>query len=167
MRRSQSVLLTEMALVPLPSMVCITLLLYPAAVLTPLAEFRGPGVHHNFDDSDSGYDVDVDSRSKAVGGNNQRGRIILLGDGTEVLTDADDTTEMFDQGEEDKDLESQVSRGQVVINPEGNASGHDSLPEKLDVTDPTYKAVANKVHANTTEPVVSVVPETNPEAKDQ
>ncbi|CAL3967833.1 unnamed protein product, partial [Diplocarpon coronariae] len=30
-------------------------------------EFRGPGVHHNFDDSDSGYDVDVDSKSKAFG----------------------------------------------------------------------------------------------------
>lgn len=145
----------------------IILLLHPTAGLTQLAEFRGPGVHHNFDDSDSGYDIDVDSRLKAVGGNNQRGRIILLGDGTEVLTDSDDTAEMFDQGEEDKDLESQVSRGQVSINPEGNATGQDPLPEKLDVTNPTYKAVADKVRANTTEPVVSVVPETTAEAKDQ
>ena len=39
----------------------------------------------------------------------QQGRIILLGDGTEVLTDSDDT-EMFDHDEEDKDLESQVSK---------------------------------------------------------
>jgi protein phosphatase 2C family protein 2/3 len=54
-----------------------------------VAEFRGPGVHHNFDDSDSGYDVDMDQK-KSFGGN-QRGRIILLGDGTEVLTDSDDT----------------------------------------------------------------------------
>jgi protein phosphatase 2C family protein 2/3 len=142
------------------------LLLRRATVLTSLAEFRGPGVHHNFDDSDSGYDVDVDSRLRAAGGNNQRGRIILLGDGTEVLTDSDDTAEMFDHGEEDKDLESQVARGQVV-GQELNAQTPDALPEKLDVTDPTYKAVADKVHANTAGPVISVVSETTPEANDK
>ena len=38
-----------------------------------------------------------------------KGRIIFLGDGTEVLTDSDDT-EMFDNTEEDKDLASQVSK---------------------------------------------------------
>ncbi|PVH85335.1 protein phosphatase-like protein 2C [Cadophora sp. DSE1049] len=74
--------------------------------------FRGPGVHHNFDDSDSSHDVDMDSKSKSFGGN-QRGRIILLGDGTEVLTDSDDT-EMFDRSEEDRDLASQVSKGQAT-----------------------------------------------------
>ncbi|TPX15722.1 uncharacterized protein E0L32_000056 [Thyridium curvatum] len=71
------------------------------------AEFRGPGVHHNFDDSDSGYDVDMDNKGKPFGIGGYRGRIIFLGDGTEVLTDSDDT-EMFDQ--ENKDLESQVSK---------------------------------------------------------
>lgn len=91
------------------------------------AEFRGPGVHHNFDDSDSGYDVDMDQKSKPFGGN-QRGRIILLGDGTEVLTDSDDT-EMFDHGDEDRDLESQVHKGQV--------------PDKL--TEPEVKSVADTV----------------------
>ncbi|KAK3941246.1 phosphatase 2C-domain-containing protein [Diplogelasinospora grovesii] len=75
------------------------------------AEFRGPGVHHNFDDSDSGYDVDSDSRhGKGFGLGGYRGRIIFLGDGTEVLTDSDDT-EMFDNSEEDNDLVSQVSKG--------------------------------------------------------
>ena len=38
-----------------------------------------------------------------------KGRIIFLGDGTEVLTDSNDT-EMFDNTEEDKDLASQVSK---------------------------------------------------------
>jgi protein phosphatase 2C family protein 2/3 len=82
---------------------------------TPAAEFRGPGVHHSFDDSDSGYDVDTDSRSRPFGNNNgsgpggYRGRIIFLGDGSEVLTDSDDT-EMLDNSEEDKDLASQVSK---------------------------------------------------------
>lgn len=73
---------------------------------------------------------------------------------------------MFDQGEEDKDLESQVTRGQVVTGKDANATSTDALPEKLDVTDPTYKAVADKVHAST-EPVVSVVSEAAPEAKDK
>ncbi|KAI2624994.1 PP2C-domain-containing protein [Hypoxylon sp. NC1633] len=73
------------------------------------AEFRGPGVHHNFDDSDSGYDVDSENKSKSFGGGGHKGRIIFLGDGTEVLTDSEDT-EMFDNSEEDKDLASQVSK---------------------------------------------------------
>lgn len=74
------------------------------------AEFRGPGVHHNFDDSENDYENDVEQkggRNFGIGG--YKGRIIFLGDGTEVLTDSDDT-EMFDNAEEDKDLESQVSK---------------------------------------------------------
>lgn len=66
-----------------------------------LAEVRGPGVHHNFDDSDSEY-MDTDRKQS-------RGRIILLGDGSEVLTNSDNT-EMFDQSEENQDLENQVSK---------------------------------------------------------
>jgi len=37
------------------------------------------------------------------------GRIILLGDGTEISTDAPDS-EMFDHEDEDKDLDSQVDK---------------------------------------------------------
>lgn len=96
------------------------------------AEFRGPGVHHNFDDSDSGYDMDSDQKSKGLGGN-QRGRIILLGDGTEVLTDSDDT-EMFDQSEEDKDLDSQVGKSQKT----------NAIPEELP-TEPKYQGVVDEV----------------------
>jgi len=102
------------------------------------AEFRGPGVHHNFDDSDSGYDVDMDQKLKSFGGN-QRGRIILLGDGTEVLTDSDDT-EMFDHGEEDKDLASQVPKGQTVAEPEAATSS-----EKAESKEPKYQAVPDKI----------------------
>lgn len=75
------------------------------------AEFRGPGVHHNFDDSDSGYEVDNEHRNKSITIGGTRGRIIFLGDGTEVLTDSGtDDTEMFDNSEEDKDLDSQVAK---------------------------------------------------------
>jgi protein phosphatase PTC2/3 len=66
-----------------------------------VAEFRGPGAHHNYDDSDSGYDMDMSK------GSENKGRIILLGDGSEALTGPDDAA-MFDHDDEDKDLESQV-----------------------------------------------------------
>ncbi|KAH0442736.1 protein phosphatase 2C [Colletotrichum camelliae] len=84
------------------------------------AEFRGPGVHHNFDDSDSGYDVDLENKGKPFGIGGYKGRIIFLGDGTEVLTDSDDT-EMFENAEEDKDLESQVSKATSTTSKDGNA----------------------------------------------
>ncbi|TVY65599.1 Protein phosphatase 2C-like protein [Lachnellula suecica] len=110
------------------------------------SEFRGPGVHHNFDDSDSGYDVDMDQKSKPFSGN-QKGRIILLGDGTEVLTDSDDT-EMFDHQEEDKDLDSQVHKGQIT--------GNDTNPkpvvdeEKKESTDSKPEVAANSFLTNST-----------------
>jgi protein phosphatase PTC2/3 len=53
--------------------------------------------------------VDAENKGKSFGVGGYRGRIIFLGDGTEVLTDSDDT-EMFDNADEDKDLESQVSK---------------------------------------------------------
>ncbi|EXJ83772.1 protein phosphatase [Capronia coronata CBS 617.96] len=72
------------------------------------SEFRGPGVRHQFDhDSPDEYELDLDHRSRGFGG--RGGRIILLGDGTEVLTDSDDA-EMFDQSEEDKDTANQVKK---------------------------------------------------------
>ena len=76
------------------------------------AEFRGPGMRRNFEDSGDDYDIDLDQRNRGVGG--RSGRIILLGDGTEVLTDSDET-EMFDHEEEDKDLASQVSKGPMKL----------------------------------------------------
>ncbi len=65
---------------------------------------------------DSGDDSDLynsEQRNRGLGG--RPGRILLLGDGTEILTDSDDT-EMFDQDEEDKDLQSQVSKGPINRN---------------------------------------------------
>jgi protein phosphatase 2C family protein 2/3 len=117
------------------------------AILTfTAAEFRGPGVHHNFDDSDSGYDVDMDQKSKGFS-SNQRGRIILLGDGTEVLTDSDDT-EMFDHSEEDQDLASQVSKTPVATNHEQETKG-----TKASTTspDPQYKAAVDEVLPKSTQ----------------
>ena len=100
-------------------------------------------MHHNFDDSDSGYDVDMDQK-KSFGGN-QRGRIILLGDGTEVLTDSDDT-EMFDHSEEDKDLVSQVNKGQTTSRDESKANPEKTEPNKS--TETTEKKVDEKITQN-------------------
>jgi protein phosphatase 2C family protein 2/3 len=112
------------------------------ALIAKIAEFRGPGIHHNFDDSDSGYDVDMDQKNKPFSAN-QRGRIILLGDGTEVLTDSDDT-EMFDQQEEDKDLASQVHKGQVTGHKDATESDSKAELENSS-TAPKYKGVADDV----------------------
>ena len=93
----------------------------------------------------------MDSKLKTFGGN-QRGRIILLGDGTEVLTDSDDT-EMFDHGDEDKDLDSQVHKGQVTGHEPNNVepkAGY--IPEKIDSANPEYKSIADKVLSNSAVP---------------
>ncbi|KAE8445302.1 hypothetical protein EG329_013540 [Mollisiaceae sp. DMI_Dod_QoI] len=116
---------------------------------------KGPGVHHNFDDSDSGYDVDMDQKSKGFG-SNQRGRIILLGDGTEVLTDSDDT-EMFDHSEEDQDLASQVSKAPVSA-----SNGQEPKTTSKETTaspEPQYKSAADEAS-----PKSSSTPEKKQEA---
>ena len=100
------------------------------------AEFRGPGVRHNFGDSEDDYDLDMEKRSSGVGG--RSGRIILLGDGTEVLTDSDET-EMFDHEEEDKDLDSQVSKGGIKPTDEARAAREETPgPEPHDSAGKTH-----------------------------
>lgn len=107
------------------------------------AEFRGPGVHHSFDDSDSGYDVDMDgtsgkgaNNSKSFGMGGYRGRIIFLGDGTEVLTDGDDPG-MFEQ--ESKDSESRVT----------DVTDEETDKEKAAVTDDSEMTVSDDKDADT------------------
>jgi len=97
-----------------------------------IAEFRGPGVHHNFDDSDSGYDMDMDQRSRSIISRGKNGRIILLGDGSEILTGSEDT-DMIDNEEEDEDLASQVHKGHV------DETTLDAIPDKLVVPKPEVK----------------------------
>ena len=77
------------------------------------AEFRGPGTHHHYDDSPDDFDMDMDQRTRFLGG--RAGRIILLGDGTEIMTgnihDDDGDVDMEDRGEAeeaDDDSEDQV-----------------------------------------------------------
>lgn len=91
-------------------------------------------MHHNFDDSDSGYDVESDNKGKPFGIGGYKGRIIFLGDGTEVLTDSDDT-EMFDNVEEDKDLASQVSKDSASDEKKPPAEGTSTADEAKEGSD--------------------------------
>lgn len=78
-------------------------------VLTPrphsIAELRGPSLRQR-------YHREVVRENSP---SDRSGNIILLGDGRQVLTDGDDTN-MFDYGDEDRDLESQASKDWVEIN---------------------------------------------------
>ena len=110
------------------------------------AEFRGPGVRHNFEDSGDDYDLDLDQHQRTRGAGGRSGRIILLGDGTEVLTDSEEH-EIFDHEEEDKDLASQVSKGQTTSNDE-NRGEREETPgpeshvsnEKHQIPEPTQRS---------------------------
>ncbi|KAJ6036086.1 Protein phosphatase 2C [Penicillium herquei] len=75
------------------------------------AEFRGPGIRNQFEDQLDDYDLEMD-RSRAF--NERAGRIILLGDGTEVIPDHNEE-ELFDQTE-DQDLVNQVHPSDSIRN---------------------------------------------------
>ena len=51
-------------------------------------------MHHRFDDSPDDYDMDMDQRTRMLG---RGGRIILLGDGTEIDTGNDNDIDMEDR----------------------------------------------------------------------
>lgn len=71
------------------------------------AEFRGPGIHHRYDDSPDDYDMDMGRGTRI--GQGLGGRIILLGD-------------------EDKDLESQVNKNQREETPAPTAASEAGTP---------------------------------------
>lgn len=68
--------------------------------------------------------MDMDHGPRRGGG---LSRVILLGDGSEINSNAADS-EMFDHDEEDKDLESQVSKGGA--GDEDSAYGSDSRSQR-------------------------------------
>ncbi|KAL8645010.1 MAG: hypothetical protein Q9210_006953 [Variospora velana] len=85
-------------------------ILEKAVMLTPTlaAEMRAPGRRRSrSEESGDDYDLDLDKHDSGFGG--RSGRIILLGNGTEVVTDSDEQ-EPFDHEDDDRDLENQVSK---------------------------------------------------------
>jgi len=131
------------------------------------AEFRGPGVQHRTDDSNDDIDMDLDSRFRPNSGSG--GRIILLGDGTEISTEGQDS-ELFENEDEDKDLDLQVNKyTKEASNPRseregtpGPPSSHDQVTEspssvqteKSDAPEPSSKDdhFDKKTETNTTKP---------------
>jgi protein phosphatase PTC2/3 len=93
----------------------------------------------------------MDKQSKPFGIGGYKGRIIFLGDGTEVLTDSDDT-EMFDNAEEDKDLASQVSKSSSGEDGEDGANVPPSAPS------PPAKEKSNTEPESKTETTTSDTP---------
>ncbi|KAL8943080.1 MAG: hypothetical protein Q9216_001280 [Gyalolechia sp. 2 TL-2023] len=77
------------------------------------AEMRAPGqrARNRLEDSGDDFDPDLDKQGSGFGG--RSGRIILLGNGTEVLTDSDEQ-EVFDHEDDDRDLENQVSKHEAT-----------------------------------------------------
>lgn len=77
----------------------------------------------------------------------QGGRIILLGDGTEITNEAADA-DMFDNDEEDKDLDSQVDR-----------SNGSARSERDETPGPASKGDAAKSQASSTDTKETATPE--------
>lgn len=110
-----------------------------------LAEFRGPGIRRGFDeDSPGDFDVDV---PRYRGGRN--GRIILLGDGTEVLTDSTDDTDMFDHSmDDDNDMENQIKKGSSATSEEDSTrSEREGTPGPQSEAEKEHEKHANVLQA--------------------
>lgn len=97
---------------------------------------------YNHEDSDD-YDVDIPrSRGTAFGG--RSGRIILLGDGSEVLTDSTDDAEMFDHSmDDDKDVENQIKKGSP-----GASDAESTRTEREDTPGPPSIEEQHEKHEN-------------------
>lgn len=97
--------------------------------LTTTAEKKPPGTRARFSRNSDSDDPDGDvhdSASHQFLGGGSSGRIIMLGDGTEVMTDSgDQDADMFDQSE-DEDLE--VTKGQTVTDAAESRSSREKTP---------------------------------------
>ncbi|KAK7511251.1 protein phosphatase 2C protein 1 [Phyllosticta citriasiana] len=98
------------------------------------AEFRGPGIHHRYDDSPDDDLIHIGPNARI--GYHMGGRVIYLGDGTDLSSDSAEH-EMFDHDEEDKDLESQVNKTQREETPAPTDVSEAGTPAKTPATSNT------------------------------
>ncbi|KAK0878005.1 Protein phosphatase 2C 2 [Friedmanniomyces endolithicus] len=137
----------------------------------PCAPPEGPGRHHSFEDSANEYEMDMDQRTRMLGGRGNASRIILLGDGTEINADQHDDdgdVNMEDRGAaeelEDKDLAEQVQKGQADAKAETNApdapkeTTSEPTSTAEEVKSPMSPAVPTKLDAGSTQPPEMKVP---------
>ena len=94
------------------------------------------------EDSGDDYDMDLDQRTRNLGG--KEGRIIMLGNGTNILTDSGDT-DMFDYDDEDERSKDQ-SKGTV----EESRSEREGTPGPPSTTDTDGEVPANPGQPETT-----------------
>ena len=115
--------------------------------------------------------MDMDQRTRMLGGRGNASRIILLGDGTEINADHHDDdgdVNMEDRGAaeelEDKDLAEQVQKGQADAKAETNApdAPKETTSEPTstveEVKSPMSPAVPTKLDAGSTQPPEMKVP---------
>ncbi|KAI9794780.1 MAG: Protein phosphatase 2C 2 [Peltula sp. TS41687] len=90
------------------------------------SEFRGPGVHHSPEASGDDIDTDNDKREAR----NRIGRIIMLGNSPEENNEPSEV-HFFDYSKEDKDLESQVDKGQARVTDVSDTEGKEEEEDKV------------------------------------
>lgn len=119
------------------------------------AEHRGPGNHHGFDDNHDDYDMpmDLDSHRAQTLSRLARG-VILLPDGSGFATgsgfgnhtlqsSSSDDAEMFDNDDEDKDLESQINKGTPsATSSENDTTSSDDRTRREETPAPTSEIPA-------------------------
>lgn len=117
---------------------------------------------HQHNGSEEDYDLDMDQRTRGIGG--RSGRIILLGDGTEVLTDSDET-EMFDHDDEeqahpsDETADSRTKREDTPAPQSKQNSETSQTPASTEGDDPfdsPSSAIKEKTSAPMDKPVTKV-----------
>ncbi|KAH2318364.1 Protein phosphatase type 2C 3 [Aspergillus fumigatus] len=108
------------------------------------AEFRGPGIRNQFEETPDNYDLENDrSRGFSV----RSGRIILLGDGTELIPEQNDE-ELFDQREENRDVTNHLQHE----SPDSSARGdREGTPGPQSKNETTSKAEETSTAANLSE----------------
>jgi len=117
-------------------------------------EFRGPGMHHRFDDSPDDYDMDLDQRTRMFGG--RAGRAILLGEDSDLLDslsqEDDNDVDMEFRGDaeedalEEKDLEQQVRKEPAV---KSNGAGEQSHSNSIETAAPALAQTGAHTHPAT------------------
>ncbi|KAH1345370.1 hypothetical protein KXV68_006480 [Aspergillus fumigatus] len=108
------------------------------------SEFRGPGIRNQFEETPDNYDSENDrSRGFSV----RSGRIILLGDGTELIPEQNDE-ELFDQREENRDVTNHLQHE----SPDSSARGdREGTPGPQSKNETTSKAEETSTAANLSE----------------
>lgn len=100
-------------------------------------------MHHRYDDNSDDYDMDMDQRTRGFG--SLGGRIILLSDGTE-LSQGHEDTEMFDNDDEERDLDSQVNRVQEI---EGDDDSDQETRNQREGTPPPSSGLSAETQGTT------------------